>query len=480
MAEVKTREFNQGAAAALQNAPIQDRLGKLYSGFHQAREAAAQATDNWEELRERAREIKQHTIDNLDYYLELLEQNVIKHGGQVYFAKDSTDANAYIVNLVRSRGVKLITKSKSMVSEEMGINHVLQDIGVEAVETDLGEYIIQLAEETPYHIIAPALHKSKEEISDLFSDRLGTQRYEQIPDLTSAAREILRDKFSQADMGITGINFAIAETGTIAIVTNEGNGRMCTSMPKIHVALMGMEKVIPSLMDLGLFLRLLTRSATGQWITSYVTSLTGPRRGDDEDGPEEFHLVIIDNGRSRMLRDPELREALFCIRCGACLNACPVYRKVGGHAYGWVYSGPIGKIVTPMLVGLSQAKDLPFASTLCGNCREVCPIKIDIPRMLLKLRHDISEGPTNPSDKKVSLMEKVSIRLWHRIVASPFLFEMANRVGNLLQRPLLRRGRIKKLPPPFSGWTKYRNFPALSQKPFRAFWREHLGNKGKL
>jgi L-lactate dehydrogenase complex protein LldF len=286
------------------------------------------------------------------------------------------------------------------------------------------------------------------------------------------ARRQLREKFIAADMGITGGNFVVAETGTLVLVTNEGNGRMCTSMPRIHVAIVGMEKVIPSMEDLGIFLRLLIRSATGQWISSYVTTITGPRRDDDEDGPEEFHLVLVDNGRSRLLADPELREALYCLRCGACLNACPVYRKVGGHAYGWVYPGPIGAIVSPMLTGLSDAKDLPYASSLCGACREACPVKINIPRMLLYLRKEVSEGEKYPSERNVSMTEKLAMRGFRLSVGSPFMLGASRRVGRLLQWPLSRKGRIARLPGPLSGWTRYRSFPALASRPFRARWKK--------
>ena len=468
--EPKTDQFKQAAAVALKDQKIQTNLRGLYTGFHRARETAAQATPNWEEMRERGRAIKAHTVDNLDYYLELVEKNVTSAGGKVFFAASAEDAVRYVADLASSKGIKTVIKSKSMLSEEMSLNDRLVEEGIEPVETDLGEYIIQLAEETPYHIIAPAIHKSREDVSELFAEKLGSPYYEEITDLTKEARRQLREKFIEAEMGITGANFVVAETGTLVLVTNEGNGRMCTSMPGIHVAIMGMEKVIPSMEDLGVFLRLLIRSATGQMISSYVTTVTGPRRDEDEDGPEEFHLVIVDNGRSRLLADPELREALNCLRCGACLNACPVYRKVGGHAYGYVYPGPIGAVVSPMLTDLSRAKDLPFASSLCGACREVCPVKINIPRMLLHLRSELSEGRTYPEGKNVSIIEKLAIKVWALAMSGPFAMGLATRIAALLQAPLVRRGRLMLVPPPLSGWTRFRTLPALSRKPFRQRW----------
>ena len=467
--EPTTRDFKAGAADALRNPRIQENLLGLYNGFHLARIAAAAATPDWEGMRELAREVKGHTIDNLDYYLDLAATNIEKAGGKVFFAKDADAASAYVVDLARDRGVKLVIKGKSMVSEEMRLNDRFIEAGIEPVETDLGEYIIQLADETPFHIIAPAIHKSREDVTDLFEAKLGAPRYEKIEELAAEARRQLREKFIRADMGVTGANFIVAETGTVALVTNEGNGRMCTSMPRIHVAITGMEKVIPSMDHLGLFLRLLIRSATGQKISSYVTTVTGPRRDDDEDGPEEFHLVIVDNGRSRLLADPELREALYCVRCGACLNACPVYRKVGGHAYGWVYPGPIGAVVSPVMTNLADAKDLPFASSLCGACREVCPVKINIPRMLLHLRKELTEGEKYPGERSRSRLEALAMRLWRLSLSNPTAMSLVNRAGRLLQRPLVRAGRIRRLPPPLSGWTRFRTFPALV-RPFRERW----------
>lgn len=448
----------------------------LYNGFHQARIDASDQTPDWEALQDKGRAIKAHTLDNLAYYLELVERNVIASGGHIYFAKDAEAASNYVVNLAKERGIELVIKGKSMVSEEMALNHRLEEEGIEPVETDLGEYIVQLAEETPFHIIAPAIHKSRGEVSELFVEKLNVPMYDNIEDLTREARDQLRQKFVDAGMGITGANFVVAETGTVTLVTNEGNGRMCTSMPKIHVAITGMEKVVPSIEDLGLFLRLLIRSATGQRISSYVTTVTGPRGEDEVDGPEEFHLVIVDNGRSKMLADPNLREALYCLRCGACLNACPVYRKVGGHAYGWVYPGPIGAIVSPMLTNLSEAKDLPYASTLCGACKEACPVKINIPRMLLYLRKELTQGETYPEHKSVSMAESTAVKGWRASVSSSFMMKLSNLGGRLLQLPFVRGGRIDRLPSPLSGWTKHRKFPAIASKPFRTRWK-NIGKK---
>ncbi len=468
---ITTKYFKDGAAKALESERIQANLAGLYNGFHQARIGAAEATPDWEELSDRGRAIKAHALENLDYYLELLETNLTRAGGKIFFANDAEEATRYVVNLARARGVRLAIKGKSMVSEEMELNQRLVEEGIEPVETDLGEYILQLAGDTPYHIIAPAIHKSREDVSDLFREKLNTPHYTEIGDLAREARTQLRQKFIQADMGITGANFLVAETGTVVLVTNEGNGRMCTSMPKIHVAITGMEKVVSSMDDLGTLLRLLIRSATGQAISSYVTTVTGPRRADDEDGPEEFHLVIVDAGRSKLLADPHLRESLYCLRCGACLNACPVYRKVGGHSYGWVYSGPIGAIVSPMLTGLADAKDLPNASSLCGACREACPVKINIPRMLLHLRKELVEGQTYPKEKKGSIMEMLAFKGWRLSVSNTFTLGLAHVAGRLLQWPFARRGWLNRLPPPLSAWTRYRRFPALASRPFRTRWK---------
>ena len=474
MAEVRTKEFKSLASQALADAGVQKRLRTLYGGFNQDRIRQAAATPNWEEMRDRAQRIKTHTIEHLDYYLDMAATNVEKAGGKVYFAKDSEAASEYIVGLAKRRGVRSVIKGKSMLSEEMGLNKQLAKEEIEAVETDLGEYLVQLADQTPYHIIVPAIHMSKSDVNEIFHERLGTDPNAGIDELAGAARNELRRKFVQADMSITGANFVVAETGTLVLVTNEGNGRMSTSMPKTHVAIMGMERVVPSLDDMGTFLRLLIRSASGQTISSYVTMVTGPRTEDEEDGPDEFHLVIVDNGRSKLLADPHLREALNCIRCGACLNACPVYGKVGGHSYGWVYPGPIGAIVSPVLTNVPDAKDLPYASSLCGACKEACPVKIDLPRMLLYLRSELTEGNTDPKRKNFSWIEKLTMKGWRLSVSSPMMMGIANRLGRIAQLPLAKNGRLRRLPPPLSGWTRYRSFPSVASSPFRSRWKKGI------
>ena len=486
MPEIKTQDFSAASLAAIENPKLRRALDRVASGFEVARlQRVADATPEvWDAWRQEARDIKAHTIEHLDYYLDLLHTNVTAAGGQLHFAKDAVQANEIVAHIARTRNVKVVTKSKSMVSEELALNPVLEAMGMEVWETDLGEYIIQLAEETPSHLVAPALHKSKEDVAELFTEKLGIPYDEDIHHMAATAREVLRDKFMEADLGISGANFVVAETGTLVIITNEGNGRLCTSAPRIHIGITGMEKVIPSLQDLPIFLRLLPQSATGQRITSYVSMITGPRRSDDEDGPEEFHLVLVDNGRSRMLADPALREALYCIRCGACLNICPVYSRIGGHAYGWVYPGPIGAVVTPMLVGLKQAKELPQASSLCGACREVCPIKIDIPRMLLHLRKKTAESP-DPDVRSSPMIERTLARLFARLMSSPRLLRMAVRFGRVIQKieqmmpvfsPLTKDGKwIRSAPlPPLSKWTRSRDLPALPKQTFHELWEKGL------
>lgn len=472
--EVKTREFRSKASETLADPVLQKSLENVYTGFHLRRIQAGGATEGWEEQRDRARAIKAHTIANLDYYLDMLVRNVEAKGGKVHFAGDGKEAARLVVDLAKSRGVKTVIKSKSMVSEEIGLNDLLESESIEPVETDLGEYIIQLARETPYHIIAPAIHKTPEQVAELLAAKSGGPKKTTAQEMTAVARVLLRDAFQRADMGVTGVNFAVAETGSITLVTNEGNGRMCTSAPRIHVALMGMEKVVPSMADLSAFLRILIRSATGQRISTYVSVVNGPRTAEDEDGPEEFHLVIVDNNRSKLLKDPVLRESLYCIRCGACMNACPVYRKVGGHSYGWVYPGPIGAVVSPVMSGLRQGKELPFASSLCGACREVCPVKIDIPSMLLHLRSELTEG-SDSSQRAVSVVDRATFKFWRFGMSGRGRFELGARMARIALWPISRKGWTRWLPPPLGGWTRTRKFRVPAGKSFIARWRSRQG-----
>jgi len=436
------------------------------------RNAAFASLEDGEALRDQARSIKESTIANLGHYLTQLEENVVRLGGNVHWARTGEEARAIVLDLARKNNVKRIVKGKSMATEEIELNEALEEAGIESVETDLGEYIVQLANEKPSHILAPAVHKSKEDVAELFAEKLGVLNLRHAEEMTAVARKRLREKFCAADMGITGANFAIAETGTIVLLENEGNIRLSTTLPRIHVALMGLEKLVPTLADLAVFLKVLARSASGQKMSSYVSMITGPRRTGETDGAEEFHLIILDNGRTRLLADEEMRESLYCLRCGACLNVCPVYQKVGGHAYGTVYSGPIGSILTPAFAGLEKSKDLPFASTLCGACREICPVRIDIPRMLLKLRSEWSEGDSAKAAGG-RLTERIAIKVWAFVMRRRSLYNLAFRAAAFFQGPMLEDGKLKHLPLASGGWTENRDFPALARKSFREMWRDN-------
>jgi L-lactate dehydrogenase complex protein LldF len=437
--------------------------------FMEMRNSAFSLLDNPEGLREQAHNIKKETLERLDEYLEHLEKNVIRTGGRVHWARDARHARRLIETIALNNGVKTVVKGKSMVTEEIALNKALADCGIEVSETDLGEFIIQLAGEPPSHLVGPAIHKTKEQIAELFSEKLGVRRMEDPQEMTMFARKILRKKFLNADMGITGVNFAVAETGSIVLFENEGNIRLSTTLPKIHVAIMGIEKVIPTLEDLNVFLKLLARSTTGQKLSSYISIITGPKRDGERDGAEEFHLIILDNGRSRILADEELRETLYCIRCGACLNFCPVYLKIGGHSYGWVYSGPIGSILTPQLINRKQAYLLPYASTLCGACAEVCPVKINIPKILLVLRKRLIEDPK--WGKPTSMTERVIFALYAYIMQNRWLYEKASRIARIAQRPFMKKGVLKNLPPPLNRWSRHHEVAPL-EKTFKQQWRK--------
>src|SRR5881394_2039618 len=384
-------EFLQASEEALADPRLQQILGQLGDTLGRRNREAWAALPNSDLIRERARAIKDQTLAELDKHLESLERSVIDRGGQVHSADDGAEACRIIVDLIRQQQATKVVKSKSMTSEEIHLNHALEAAGIEAVETDLGEYIIQLAHHRPSHIVAPAIHLSPEQIAEILSKPAGQRLPAEREALAGFARQALRRKFAEAEVGISGANFAIAETGSIVLVTNEGNGRLTCALPKYHIAIMGIEKVIPRLADLPCFLKVLARAATGQKLSIYTQIITGARREGELDGAEEFHLVILDNGRTRILGSP-LRESLFCIRCGACLNACPIYRSVGGHAYGGVYAGPIGAVLTPLYDGLSANHHLPNASSLCGACQAACPVKIQIPQMLIQLREQLHDA----------------------------------------------------------------------------------------
>src|SRR6266478_2165107 len=395
----------------------------------------------YQDLRTQASAVKKHTIDNLDYYLEQFEQQVVAHGGRVIYCKDGSDVADFVLGLAKEKDAHLIVKSKSMTTEELDFNERLEHHGLESVETDLGEYIIQLAHIRPFHIIAPALQMTRFDVADIFTQHLGVTETV-ITKQTQIARAVLRDKFLAADIGVSGANFLVADSGAIVLVENEGNARLTTSAPKIHIAVAGIEKLIPRAQDLATFLKLLGRSATGQPLTVYTSFLSGPRRGDEIDGPDEFYVVLIDNGRTKLLADREKRQSLYCIRCGACLNICPVYRTIGGHAFPWVYSGPIGAIITPQFLGAMHEPALPFASSLCGACAEVCPVKIDIPKVLLDLRADVNKAKARDGQGK---LERLAFRVWAWVMRHPRIYEMAGMAAASLA-PESNNGYIRSAP----------------------------------
>ncbi len=431
---------------------------------------------DYQELRDQARALKEHALENLDAYLELFESQVTAHGGKVIWCRDGDEVAEFFVRLAREKNARLLVKSKSMTTEEIGLNERLERHGLEVVETDLGEYIVQLAKSRPFHIVVPAMNMTRYDIADLFSRSLGIAS-ETVPEnQTRIARTVLREKFLTADIGVSGANFLVADSGAVVLVTNEGNGRMATTLPKVHVAIAGIEKIIPRAQDLPVFLKLLGRSATGQPLTVYTSFLSGPRRPGEVDGPEEFYVVLLDNGRTRVLADPGKRESLFCLRCGACLNHCPVYRKIGGHNYPWVYSGPIGSVIGPLYRGLDQDPWLPFASSLCGACAEVCPVKIDLPRLLLDLRSEITELRSR------GWQERMGFRIWAWVMGRPRIYEILGRMGALLMRRPASGRWLRRAPAPLNvgplrAWTSERDLPPLPRHSFRQLWRARAAGR---
>jgi L-lactate dehydrogenase complex protein LldF len=463
--QVTSNQFRQKAHDNLNDPTLQRALKLVKVKFVPNRAAAVAEFGAFEPLREAGKEIRNRALADLDVYLERFEQEATARGAVVHWAEDAQDACRIVTGIARNNGVKKIVKSKSMVSEEVGLNDALEAAGLEVVETDLGEYILQLAQEAPSHIVAPVIHKVRDQISELFAEKHHAPRKTDIGALCREAREVLRPHFLGADMGISGANFIVAETGSTCIVTNEGNGRMVTTLPRIHVAITGIEKVVPTLEDLSVLLRLLPRSATGQTITNYVSVNTGVRGGADTDGPEQFHVVLVDNGRSRLLAG-ELKDMLRCIRCSACMNHCPVYQAVGGHTYGWVYPGPMGSILTPSFVGLENAVDLPNAATLCNQCGVVCPVKIPLPDLMRKLRERQMETGLKPWS------ERAALRLWGWLARHPRLYALGTAAGARFLKLLGgREGLIHRLPPA-AGWTGGRDFPAPPGKTFRELYQK--------
>ena len=464
--------FIQSATVAIHDITLQTALDRGTTRAVNNRITAMGETTDAAALRAQARGARLRALQNLPDLLERLEARLTEKGVHVLWASDGEECNRFVVEIAQRHDVRKIVKSKSMATEETQLNHALEAANLEVVETDLGEFVIQIAHETPSHIVFPILHKTREQVRDLFVDKLNMPPSDDPATLTAAARVYMRQQFINADMGITGANFAIAETGTLAIVSNEGNARMCASLPRVHVAIVGIEKVIETMEDFATLVQLLTRSATGQRLTSYVQLLSGPARPGEMDGPETQYVILLDNGRSR-IHSTEYAESLACIRCGACLNTCPVYQNVGGHAYGWVYPGPIGAIVTPLLEGIHNAAPLPHASSLCGACKSACPVDIDIPDMLLKLRGDLVES----GDTQFILT--AGIKGWEVSMRNPALYALSGRIASTMTQAgkSKKDGQLHRLPMLLGHWTQNRDFPPFAPKSFRQLWHDRQARK---
>jgi L-lactate dehydrogenase complex protein LldF len=465
-AQASKFDFHQLSVKAAGDERLKTAINNAVLRQYTARQLRLLDLPDSDKLRTLAGQIKQHTIENLDYYLVQLKQSVERNGGHVHFARDGVEAKRIIFEIIDRAGCRSAIKSKSMVSEEIELAHAMEAHGMDVVETDLGEFIVQIGKDKPSHLVAPIVHKDKASIAKLFSEYFGTPYDDDPKALTGQARKYLRDKFRRADFGMTGGNFVIAETGQVCVVENEGNARQSVTTPRVLVSLIGIEKLIPRLADLAVMLKLLARSATGQPFTVYTSIFGGPRKEGEKDGPEEFHIVFLDNGRSEILAS-EYRETLRCIRCGACLNACPVYRKIGGHAYGSVYPGPIGALITPLFQGLENFKDLPQASSLCGACYEACPVKINIPQHLINMRRDIVKTHLNGAT------ERAVYRMWAWGLKSPLLYNLIGAVQKWdLRRRAKKTGWVAKMPSVAAGWTQIRDMPAPARKTFHQIWRK--------
>jgi len=469
--ESTSASFRENATLALRNKGLQQALGGVKHGFVANRARARANLPEFEQLRDQAKAIKEHTLSHLDLYLEEYEKKVVQSGGHVHWAPTAADARDTILAICRKAGAKTVTKGKSMVGEEIAINDHLEAAGIKPVETDLGEYLIQLRNEPPSHIIAPAIHLTKDQVeADFRKIHTGlpeSRVLEEAGQLVAEARGILREQFLAADIGITGANLLIAETGSSIIVTNEGNGDLTQCLPRIHIVIASLEKIVPTLEDASTILRILARSATGQECSTYTTFSTGPKRAEDPDGPDEYHVILLDNGRTEMLGS-EFHDMLRCIRCGACMNHCPVYNAVGGHAYGWVYPGPMGAILTPSLIGIDEAGHLPNASTFCGRCESVCPMRIPLPKMMRHWRErEYAKGNTPPR-------YRLGLKLWAFTARRPKLYHALTSLAMpLLSRFGGRRNKFRFLPLA-SGWTRHRDLPAPQGRTFQQLWKARL------
>ncbi|MBA4493358.1 LutB/LldF family L-lactate oxidation iron-sulfur protein [Paenactinomyces guangxiensis] len=470
MPESPGLSLKERSRLALQDEFLRSAVRFTTERLRNKKKESTERLGNWEEWRERGRQIRAHTIQYLDYYLDLFANRVEQAGGHVHFAKDAREAAEMVLGIAREKQAKSVVKSKSMVSEEVHVNQRLAEQGIECIETDLGEYIIQLANQAPSHIIIPAIHQTRRQIAELFSKEGGEQLSEETRVLTAFARRRLREKFLQAEIGMTGCNFAIAESGSVILFSNEGNGRMVTTLPKTHIVMMGMERIIPSWEDLEVMANLLPRSATGQKLTVYMSAMTGPRRRGEWDGAEEMHVIILDNGRSNQLGDPEFQEVLHCIRCGACLNVCPVYRHIGGHAYGSVYPGPIGAVLSPLLnPGDEQMQELSYASSLCAACYEACPVKIPLHDMLVHLRRK------NVESARVSIGEKIAFKGFASAFKNARRYRITMNTLRNIQKHTVRDGskypKLTRLAGPAKEWAEHRSLPFSEKKSFRDSWK---------
>jgi L-lactate dehydrogenase complex protein LldF len=472
----RTPTFEESARTSLADSQLRRNLGKATQTIRAKRAVAVEEMPDWEELREAGRALKSRVMRHLDEYLLELEESVQKAGGHVHWARDAAEANHIIAGIAKGHNAREVVKVKSIATDETKLNEHLEREGIDAFETDLAELIIQLAGETSSHILVPAIHKNRAEIQELFLKELGVDHLSDEPtDLTEAARLYLREKFLAAKVGISGANFAVAETGTVCVVESEGNGRMCTTLPQTLVTLMGIEKVIPAWRDLEVFMQLLPRSSTAERMNPYTSFWTGASEGD---GPEEFHLVLLDNGRTDVLDDEVGRQALNCIRCSACLNVCPVYERTGGHAYNSVYPGPIGAILTPQLVGIGKPgpDSLPYASSLCGACYEVCPVKINIPEVLIHLRGRVVRRRQDTAGPLAKLdPENAAMQLLAKIFSDRKRFEGAQKLARVGQWPLARGGEIRRLPGKLAGWTDVRDLKPVPDQTFRKWWKTNRG-----